>query len=68
MTKSKSLTVRLSEETQARLEALKQITPYSISMTSIVERGIELAAQELEALAGASAQWVACRKVNGERP
>ena len=48
--KSSTLTVRLSEETRAKLDALSQRGPYRISLTSIVERGIELAAEELAKL------------------
>lgn len=48
--KSSTLTVRLSEETRAKIDALSQRGPYRISLTSIIERGIELAAEELARL------------------
>jgi predicted HicB family RNase H-like nuclease len=50
MTKGQTLTVRLSDETRQKLDELSVRGPYRISITSIVERGIELAAKELEAL------------------
>ena len=46
-----SLTVRLTREQRARLDAASSIGPYKVSFTEIVARGIELAAQELEAMA-----------------
>ncbi|MBC6714726.1 hypothetical protein H9Q09_00820 [Aurantimonas sp. DM33-3] len=49
--KSTSLTVRLSTEARARLDAASQVGPYAISLTSVIERGIELAARELEEMA-----------------
>ena len=53
MSKGKTLTVRLSDETRARLEAASKLGPYEISLTTIVERGIVLAAAELEKMAEA---------------
>lgn len=49
--KSATLTVRLSAEMREKLDSLAVSGPYRISITSIVERGIELAAQELEQMA-----------------
>jgi predicted DNA-binding protein len=48
--KHSTLTVRLTDETRKKLDELSQRGPYRISLTSIVERGIELAAAELEKL------------------
>lgn len=50
MAKGNALTIRITDETKATLDRLSQRGPYRISMTSIVERGIELAAAELEQL------------------
>lgn len=50
--KSNAMTVRLSDEARARLEKLSQRGPYRISMTSIIERGIQLATEELERMSG----------------
>lgn len=46
--KTSSLTVRLTDEQRARLEAAANIGPYRVSITEIVTRGIELASCELE--------------------
>lgn len=48
--KTATLTVRLTDEMKARLDNLSQRGPYKISITSIIERGIELAAEELARL------------------
>jgi predicted DNA-binding protein len=50
MAKGNALTIRISDETKEKLDRLSKRGPYRISITSIVERGIELAAAELEAL------------------
>lgn len=50
MGKTSNLTVRLSNETREKLDRLAERGPYRISITSIIERGIELAAAELEAM------------------
>ena len=47
MAKGNVLTIRLSDETRAKLDALANRGPYRLSITSIIERGIDLAAQEL---------------------
>lgn len=54
MQKTKTLTVRLTDEVHARLQSAAKLGPYEISLTTIVERGIELAAQELERMGKAS--------------
>lgn len=46
--KSETLTFRVEAEIKARLENAVNRTPYKITATSIVERGIALALQELE--------------------
>lgn len=43
-----SITVRLTDEQRMRLDSAAKIGPYSISLTEIIARGIELAANELE--------------------
>lgn len=48
--KTSTLTVRLTSDMRDKLDRLAERGPYRISITSIIERGIELAAQELEAL------------------
>lgn len=48
--KSATITVRLTDEMKVKLESLAQRGPYKISITSIIERGIELAAEELAKL------------------
>lgn len=45
--KGESLTIRLSAELKDRLDKACEAGPYRISKTSIVERGIELAIQEI---------------------
>lgn len=47
MAKGSTLTIRLSDETRAKLDEITKRGPYRISITSVVERGIELAAEEL---------------------
>ena len=50
--KDATITVRISAETKFRLrKAMFLRPPYAIPMSTIVERGIELACAELEALA-----------------
>lgn len=46
-----SLTIRLTPEMRRRLDEAKSILPYQITVTAIVERGIDLAIDELNALA-----------------
>lgn len=48
MAKPRTITIRLTEEQHERLNSLRNLGPYSISLTDIIVRGIELAAQELE--------------------
>lgn len=49
--KTCSLTIRLSQEQRDRLDALRTSIPYAPSITTIVQRGLELAAMELEEMA-----------------
>jgi len=46
-----TITVRLTEEQRARLDRAAKLGPYSITLTDIINRGIELAAAELERMA-----------------
>ncbi|ASR06904.1 hypothetical protein CHY08_07105 [Rhizobium leguminosarum bv. viciae] len=46
-----TLTIRLTPEMRRRLDEAKSILPYQITVTAIVERGINLAIDELNALA-----------------
>lgn len=46
--KPHTITIRLTDEQRARLDAASKFGPYSISLTDIIVRGIELAAKELE--------------------
>lgn len=48
--KSSTITVRLTEDMRNKLDELSVRGPYRISITSIIDRGIELAAKELETL------------------
>ena len=48
--KTKTLTVRLKEASYERLRVAAKLGPYELSLTTVIERGIELAAQELEAM------------------
>lgn len=48
--KTSTLTVRLTTDMRDKLDRLAERGPYRISITSIIERGIELAAQELATL------------------
>lgn len=50
--KPHTITIRLTEEQRDRLDALRSLGPYTISLTDIIVRGIELAAQELERMEG----------------
>lgn len=50
MGKRSTLTVRLSDETRERLERATVTGPYRITITSVLERGINLALAELEAI------------------
>ena len=52
MAKPHTITIRLTDEQRERLDALRRLGPYSISLTDIIVRGIELAAQELERMEG----------------
>ena len=45
-----TITVRLTEEQRKRLDNASTIGPYTVSLTDIIARGIELAALELEAI------------------
>ena len=56
MAKSHTITVRLTDEQRQRLETATRLGPYSISLTEIVVRGIDLASIELEAMARAAVQ------------
>lgn len=51
--KSATITVRLTPEQRDRLDRAASFGPYSVSLTDIIARGIELAAQELEAMEAA---------------
>lgn len=48
--KTATITVRLTDEARQRLDRAASFGPYSISLSDIIARGIELAAQELEAM------------------
>lgn len=48
MSKQNTITIRLTDEQRERLDSASRRGPYSISLTSIIVRGIELAAEELE--------------------
>lgn len=52
MAKSCTVTIRLTADQRARLDAATTLGPYRISISEIIARGIELAAQELERMAG----------------
>lgn len=48
--KNRVITLRLSEETHAKLERSRNWLPYKTTTTAIIERGIELALSELDAM------------------
>lgn len=48
-----TISVRLTEAQRQRLDAASALGPYSIPLTEIIARGIELAALELEAMEAA---------------
>ena len=52
--KHRTLTVRLSDEVSEKLDLASKLGPYPVSLTAIVERGIELALREIEAMNQAS--------------
>jgi ABC-type cobalamin transport system permease subunit len=49
--KPHTITVRLTQEQRERLDRAAILGPYALSLTDIIARGIELAAQELEQMA-----------------
>lgn len=53
--KSRTITVRLSEEQYARLHGATALGPYRVALAEVVIRGIELAAKELERIAQTAA-------------
>lgn len=48
--KTTALTIRMDADLRRRLELATSAGPYALSLTSIIERGAELALQELEAI------------------
>lgn len=54
VSKPTAITIRLTEEQRDRLQRAANFGPYPISLTAIITRGIELAAQELERMAKAA--------------
>ncbi len=48
--KTEGITLRLSPEVKAKLDDARAIGPYSLTITAIVERGIELAWRELKGM------------------
>lgn len=48
--KSVSLAIRVTPETYQTLQRAQALLPYTITATSIIERGIVLATEELERL------------------
>lgn len=50
MTKDVNLTVRISVEMREKLDKAREGFPYKPTVTAIVERGIELALAEIEAM------------------
>ncbi|MBD9453270.1 hypothetical protein IB244_17140 [Rhizobium sp. RHZ02] len=50
--KLETLTIRLSSDLRERMELVRLGMPYKPTITTIVERGIELALVEIERLAG----------------
>jgi len=53
MPKGQTLTFRLSADRRERLERAAKHGPYSLTMTAIIDRGIDLAIAELEQMAAA---------------
>lgn len=51
MSGRKTLTIRLAPETRAQIVKAQAILPYFPTITSVVERGIVLALEELTAMA-----------------
>ena len=49
--KSKTLSLRLSDETHERLLRATTLGPYALSYTAVIERGIVLVERELEQMA-----------------
>lgn len=49
--KGSTLTIRITDELKQRIEAASASMPYKPSITSIAERGFELALAELEKIA-----------------
>lgn len=52
--KTETLTLRLNPELRERMETVQLAMPYKPNLTTIVERGIVLALEEIERLTAAS--------------
>lgn len=50
MAKTETITLRVNSELRARMETVRQAMPYRPSLTTILERGIVLALEEIERL------------------
>jgi len=48
--KTKTISLRLSDEMRERLERVSKMGPYEVSFTAIIERGIVLAEREMAEL------------------
>lgn len=54
MAKTRSITVRLTDDAADTLDALQTALPYRVTVTEIVSRGIVLAGAELQRMAATS--------------
>lgn len=45
-----SITIRMDADLRRRMDVAASVGPYALSLTSIIERGVELALQELEVI------------------
>ena len=50
--RTENLTIRITAETKAKLDEATKTGPYRLSKTSIVERGIDLAIEEIGRMNG----------------
>jgi hypothetical protein len=50
--KAVPMSIRVSADLKRRMEAASEVGPYRVSITNLVERGIELALKELAEIKG----------------
>lgn len=56
MSKSETLTIRISADLKGRMHAARAAMPYPPTVTTIIERGIVLAIAEMEKMTAAATE------------